>query len=257
MGTKKIFLILPFVVTCLALTQVAVAASEQEAQTARAMKYFQEIAEYVVKGDAKAIFQRMTPAAKAKVSEKNIATFLHQFLDGLGNPKGMSITGFNLDPKEEFCQIKGRIDYEKEDLALLVIMKHVDDGFQIQYLHLELPNSRHRLQQLAQGPKKFLKYKFFPTLKNQGIDEALALIDRQVRQQVGDDLIKAILASLRRTTIKSIMSYNVDQGTKGKIHKFLLLGEYNGSPCEVEILLKPKGEQFVVLDVNLRLLDQG
>lgn len=257
MRTKRIFLTMVIVVACFSLGQFVAASTEQEAQMAKAVEYFQEIAAYVVKEDARAIFQRMTPEAKKKLSEKKIATFLHQFLDGLGNPKGMSVTGFDVDPKNAFYQVKGRLDYEKEDLALLVIMKVVGDELQVQYLHLGFPNSRKRLQELAQKPKKFLKDKFLATLQNQGINSALALIDRQVRQQVGDDLIRAILGSLKKTTIKTIKSYNVDQGPQGKIHKFILLGEYNSTPCEVEILLKSKDDRFVVLDVNLRLLNQG
>lgn len=254
---KGIFLSIVIVLGLSLFGPVGMAAIEQEAQMAKAVEYFQEIAEYVVKEDARTIFQRMTPEAKKKLSEEKMAKFLRQFLDGMGNPNGISITGFDVDPKNLFYQVKGRLEYEKEDLELLVILKVKRDGFQVHYLYLGLPNSREHLEQVAQKPKKFLKDKFLWTLRNLGINSALALIDTQVRQQVGDDLIRAILASLKKTTIKSITSYSVNQGLQGKIHKFILFGEYNSTPCEVEILLKSRGKEFVVLDVNLRLLNQG
>ena len=242
---------------CIVLMPMFAQAGQGERQMAKAIEYFQEVAAFVVNEDARDIYQRMTPAVKSKLSEKDIALFLHKYLNGLGEPRGLSIIGFDVNPNKEFCQVKGLLSYEKEDLVLTSILKVKSDGFQIQYLHVDLPNSKSRIEQVAQEPKRFLKEKFFPVLQNQGVEGALALVDKKVRQQVGDDLIRAILRSLKKTSIKSIKSYNVDNGPQGRIHQFLLLGLHNGSPCEVEIYLKSENNEFTVVDVNLRLLKES
>ncbi len=218
----------------------------------KAADYFRQVAELVIKGDGSKIYSMMTPEVQANFSKKRVQDFLKATLSGLEKPKGATLNGFQILPGGEYCKVSGQLEFEKDTISLILTLKVSENGFQIHHLNLYFPKGTELYYKYGQESQRFLKDQFFPTLKANGVEGAIALVDEKVRAKVGDEMIKAVLEPLRHVTIQKIKTYSIDNTTEGKTHQFILLGDYRESLCEVEILLAERGDDFKVLDVNIK-----
>jgi|GEM_PF-2798356 len=258
---RKVKLVLTFIcVFGLALSGGLFAAdSRQDVQDVQgqAIEYFRQVAELVIKKDAPAIYERMTPAVKQKFTVDQLADFLNKALGGLDQPETVTLTGYQMQPDGFHCIVQGLIKYPTEKVVLTLTLKRSFDGFLISHLNINFPEMseavRKRLQAFSAGAEKFLKNTFFPTLQGKGVDAALELVDDDVRKQVGDDLIKSILVKLKPVKIEKLIDYNKQEiaGNEKPAHRFVFEGLSNGTVYNVEIILQPEGNSFKVVDVNL------
>ncbi len=217
-----------------------------------AVNYFSKIVELIIKQDVSALHKRFTPEVQQKISKEYLKEFLKNTLDGVGEPKGMTLSGFNIYPNNpDYCQVQGVVEFSNEKVIVTAVLKKTEKGFAIHHLNLNLPSGANRINKLAGKAKDFLKGVFFETLKNQGVDNAMGYIDSDVRKQVGDDIIRPIITKLRDVTIEGVKKYNVQNTTEGTVHRFVLAGVLKNKPCDVEVILKPRGDSFVIVDVNI------
>ncbi len=217
-----------------------------------AISYFKQIVELVIKQDVSNLHKEFTPEVQKKISKEYLKDFLNNTLGGVGEPKGMTLSGFNMYPgNPDYCQVQGVVEFSNEKVIVTAVLKKTKKGFAIHHLNLNLPNSASRINKLAGKAKDFLKDVFFETLKTQGVDSAMGYIDNNVRKQVGDDIIRPIITKLRDVTVEGIKNYNVQNTTEGIMHRFILAGVLNDKPCDVEMILRPHQNSFVIVDVNI------
>lgn len=222
-----------------------------------AADYFKQVAELVIRRDSSAIHKRFTPEVRATFSQKKFKDFLESTLMGQGKAKGTTINGLQVLPGGDYCEVSGELQFEKDSVNLTLTLKVVENGFQIHHLYLYFPKGTDLYYKFAQKAHKFLKDVFFPALKDRGVEEALAFVDSKVRAKVGDQLIKAVLEPLKDVTIRKIKTYDNANTTEGKTHEFVLVGDYKNSLCEVEIIVAESEQDFKILDVNIKALNQN
>ena len=70
-------------------------------------------------------------------------------------------------------------------------------------------------------------------------------------------MIQAVLEPLKDVTIRKIKTYDNANTTEGKRHEFVLVGDYKNSLCEVEIIVAESEQDFKILDVNIKALNQN
>ncbi|SFM47070.1 hypothetical protein [Thermodesulforhabdus norvegica] len=219
-------------------------------------EYFREVAELVIKRDAKGIYERMTPEVQQKFTSDYIADFLNKTLGDIGEPISATLTGFQLDSGQGFSQVEGLLEFSKGKIFLGLLLKNTPEGFRIHYLNIHYPqddvHGQKMIQTFASEAKNFLKDTFFETLKKEGSQIAINYVDPEVRKEVGDDLITMILDRLRNVEITDIQNYSYDSSREGILHKFLLSGlTDNQEGCSVEVVLREEKENFNILDINI------
>ncbi len=238
-----------FLCTCLLFLSSAIAAPINSED---ATKYFAHIVELVIKQDIPNLHKEFTPEVQQKISQQFLKDFLQKILAGVGEPRGMDVTGFNIYPNnQEYCQVQGIVKFSNEKVIVTAVLKQTDKGFALHHLNLNLPQGSRKIETLAGRPKKFLKNVFFETLQKQGVESAMNYVDSNVRKEVGDDLIKTIVSRLKEVTIQGVKNYNVQNTVKGTMHRFVLVGLLHNEPCDVEIILRPEKDSYRIMDINI------